>query len=172
MKKLFLLMSVLSLQSLVGCDMFRRLAGRPTARELEQIKKVEMLKRLENSHLERIDSLKRVEKALSDSIAVLDSIRQLHGTILSTSEIGGLFTTKLDFMYYIVVGAFKDRANAESLFTAVRDKGYSPVLINFRNGFNAVGIEPADDLHHIFLSLKKVKTEAFCPDDVWILVNK
>ena len=74
-------------------------------------------------------------------------------------------------MYYIVVGAFKDRANAESLLTVVREAGYSPVLINFRNGFNAIGIAPANDLLHVFQSLKQVKKEGFCPDDVWILVN-
>lgn len=170
MKKVLLFLSVLSLLSLSGCDMFRRLAGRPTAKELEQLK-VEALKRQEAVHMARIDSLKKVEKTLSDSIAVLDSIRQLHGTILNPSEIGGLFTTKLDFMYYIVVGSFKDRTNAESLLLDAKDEGYQPVLISFRNGFNAVGIAPANDLFHIFQSLKQVRTEKFCPDDVWILVN-
>ncbi len=170
MKKFLFLLSALSLLTLTGCDMFRRLAGRPTAKELEQMR-VELFQRQESEHLARIDSLKRVEMALCDSIAVLDSIRQLHGTILNPSEIGGLFTTRLDFMYYIVVGAFKDRSNAETLLAEVREKGYSPVLINFRNGFNAIGIAPANDLQHIFLSLKKVKGEDFCPDDVWILVN-
>ena len=170
MKNFLLLLSALSLLTLGGCDMFRRLAGRPTAKELEQIK-MEMLLRQEAQQVARIDSLRRVEKALSDSIAVLDSIRQLHGTILNPSEIGGLFTTRLDFRYYIVVGAFKDRANAENLLSEVREKGYSPVLINFRNGFNAIGIAPANDLFNIFRSLKRVKTEEFCPDDVWILVN-
>ena len=170
MKKFLLLLSALSLLTLGGCDMFRRLAGRPTAKELEQIK-MEMLLRQEAQQVARIDSLRRVEKALSDSIAVLDSIRQLHGTILNPSEIGGLFTTRLDFRYYIVVGAFKDRANAEKLLSEVREKGYSPVLINFRNGFNAIGIAPANDLFNIFRSLKRVKTEEFCPVDVCILVN-
>ncbi len=171
MKKVLLVLLAFSLLTLNGCDMFRRLAGRPTGKELEQMK-IEMLMRQEAEHQARIDSLKRVEKALADSIAVLDSIRQLHGTILNPSEIGGLFTTKLDFRYYIVVGAFKSRNNAESLFTTVEKDGYSPVLISFRNGFNAVGIAPANDLHHVFRSLKEVKTEKFCPDDVWILVNE
>ena len=74
-------------------------------------------------------------------------------------------------MYYIVVGSFKDRTNAESLLLEAKDEGYQPVLISFRNGFNAVGIAPANDLFHIFQSLKQVRTEKFCPDDVWILVN-
>ena len=96
----------------------------------------------------------------------------MHGTILNPSDIGGLFTTRLDSRYYIVVGSFKSRENAESLLVSVKERGYSPVLISFRNGFNAIGIAPADDLHRIFLSLKKVREEDFCPEDVWILVNE
>lgn len=171
MKKFLLLLSALSLLTLGGCDMFRRLAGRPTAKELEQIK-MEMLLRQEAQQVARIDSLRRVEKALSDSIAVLDSIRQLHGTILNPSEIGGLFTTKLDFRYYIVVGSFRSRHNAEALFSEVSQRGYHPVLISFRNGFNAVSVSPTNSLGEAFSSLKKVRTENFCPDDVWILVNE
>lgn len=162
---------MVSLLSLTGCDMFRRLAGRPTGKELEQMR-LEMMQRQEAEHRERIDSLRKVEAALADSIAVLDSIRQMHGTILNPSDIGGLFTTRLDSRYYIVVGSFKSRENAESLLVSVKEHGYSPVLISFRNGFNAIGIAPADDLHRIFLSLKKVREEDFCPEDVWILVNE
>ena len=81
MKKVLLFLSVLSLLSLSGCDMFRRLAGRPTAKELEQLK-VEALKRQEAVHMARIDSLKKVEKTLSDSIAVLDGEQAKHYSML------------------------------------------------------------------------------------------
>ena len=171
MKRILTVLFMVSLLSLTGCDMFRRLAGRPTGKELEQMR-LEMMQRQEAEHRERIDSLRKVEAALADSIAVLDSIRQMHGTILNPSDIGGLFTTRLDSRYYIVVGSFKSRENAESLLVSVKELGYSPVLISFRNGFNAIGIAPADDLHRIFLSLKKVRKEDFCPEDVWILVNE
>lgn len=170
-KFLTVLLAVSLLLMAGGCDMFRRLAGRPTEKELETMR-LELLMQQETEHRARIDSLKKVEKALSDSIAVLDSIRQLHGTILNPSEIGGLFTTRLDFRYYIVVGAFKSRSNAESLLSVVKEEGYAPVLISFRNGFSAIGITPADDLQSVLRSLKKVKEEAFCPEDVWILVNE
>lgn len=170
-KRILTLMSVLSLLSLTGCDMFRRLAGRPTAEEVEMMR-IELLRQEEARHRFKVDSLKKVEKALADSIAALDSIKQLHGTILNPSEKGGLFTTKLDYRYYIVVGAFKSRVNAEDLLSEVKECGYTPILINFRNGFNAIGISPTDDILGAFHSLKKVKEEKFCPEDVWILVNE
>ena len=126
----------------------------------------------EAMHQARIDSLKKVEKQLADSLAILDSLRQMNGTILNPSKMGGLFTTKLDSRYYIVVGAMKQRANAEKLLKEVQSKGYVATLISFRNGFNAVGICRTDNLNQAFLSLKKVKEEPFCPPDVWILVNE
>ena len=154
-----------------GCDMFRRLAGRPTAGELEQMR-IEKLRAEEARCRHLIDSLSAVKKEKEDSIAILDSIAQMKGTILNPSDIGGLFTTRLDSRYYIVVGSFRNRHNAETLLSEVKDRGYSPILISFRNGFNAIAISPSNNLQDAFASLKAVRQEPFCPEDVWILVNE
>ena len=163
--------TLILLLPLGGCDMFRRLAGRPTAEEIE-LMKIEKLKQEEAVRRHRIDSLAAVQREKEDSIAIMDSLAQIKGTVLNPSEIGGLFTTKLDFKYYIVVGSFKSRHNAESLLSTVAEKGYKPILISFRNGFNAIAVAPTNSLREAFSSLKNVRTEAFCPDDVWILVNE
>ena len=166
---ILLLLGTLAASS--GCDMFRRMAGRPTAEELEQLR-IEQLIREEAVRRQRIDSLARIQTAKEDSIAVMDSLSQIKGTILNPSGMGGLFTTRLDSRYYIVVGSFKSRHNAEALFEEVSDSGYVPILVSFRNGFNAIAISPSDDLHAVFHALKKVREVPFCPDDVWILVNE
>lgn len=105
-----------------GCDMFRRMAGRPTAAELDRMR-AEMMAEKEAEHQARIDSLRRVEKMLADSLSVLDSLRQMNGTILNPSEMGGLFTTRLEARYYIVVGSFLDRSNAEVFLGEVSASG-------------------------------------------------
>lgn len=156
---------------LVGCDMFRSLAGRPTAEEVELLR-IEKLKAEEAVRQARVDSLARLQAEMEDSLAIMDSLSQIQGTILNPSEMGGLFTTRLDSRYYIVVGSFRSRSNAETLFTQVMEKGYSPILINFRNGFNSIAVSPADSLREAFHALRAVKAEPFCPDDVWILVNE
>ena len=89
-------LAVMLLLSLGGCDMFRRLAGRPTAEEVE-LMRIEKLKQEEAVRRHRIDSLAKVQKEKEDSIAIMDSLAQLKGTVLNPSEIGGLFTTKLEF---------------------------------------------------------------------------
>ena len=171
MKKTVLTVLLSATLLFFGCDMFRKLAGRPGAEELDKMR-MEMMRAKEAEHQARIDSLRMVEKMLSDSVAVLDSLRQMNGTILNPSEMGGLFTTRLEARYYIIVGSFRNRSNAESLLNGVAEKGYAPVLVNFRNGFNAVAVEPSDNLQQVFSSLKKVKAESFCPPDVWILINE
>ncbi len=170
-RALLVALSFLMLLPLGSCDMFRRLAGRPTAEEIE-LMRIEKLKQEEAVRRHRIDSLARVQKEKEDSIAIMDSLAQIKGTILNPSEIGGLFTTRLDSRYYIVVGSFRNRHNAETLLSEVKDRGYSPILISFRNGFNAIAISPSNNLQDAFASLKAVRQESFCPEDVWILVNE
>ena len=176
MKRILYVVLLLSALVLTGCDGFRRLAGRPTSAELAEMRAAVQLRqeaeREAAAYQARIDSLRRVEQAIADSLAVLDSLQQMRGTILNPSAMGGLFTTKLDYRYYIVVGAFTMRSNAEALLGRVQKAGYTGTLISFRNGYNAIGVCPTDHLPTAFASLKKVRTETFCPPDVWILVNE
>ncbi|MBQ9184371.1 MAG: SPOR domain-containing protein [Bacteroidales bacterium] len=170
MKKIFILLCLAGVMALTGCDAFRSLAGKPTSSEI-QLKK-SIIDSLNAAHQARIDSLKRIEKALSDSLAVLDSLKQSGGTILNPSSMGGLFTTRLDYRYYVVIGAFTQRSYAERLLTKAKEAGYIATLISFRNGYNAVGLSQTDHLEKAFAALKQIKEEPFCPKDVWILVNE
>lgn len=169
MKRILVPLILAGVTVFAGCDMFRKLAGRPTQ---EELMRMEQMVQEEKRHQARIDSLDRLRQAKEDSIAIMDSLMQIKGTILNPSEVGGLFTTKLDSKYYVVVGAFKNRNNAEDLFDTVSERGYKPILISFRNGFNAIAMCPTNSVQEAFASLKRVRSESFCPDDVWILVNE
>jgi len=166
MKKFVPIVLLLSVLLSGSCDTFRKIAGRPTSDELE-LKKLKI-----EAQQAEIEALKLEQKRLVDSLAMMDSLRQLSGTVLNLSELGGLYTTSLDFKYYIVVGSFRNRNYAENLLTTVSGAGYSPVLICFRNGLFAVGLTPADKVEDAVANLKAVKEETFCPSDVWILVNE
>lgn len=165
-KIIFFVIIVCSIINIAGCDAVRKMAGRPTSEEIKQIAK-ELV--AEQQH--KLDSLRRVELDLRLSLEIADSARQAGGTILNESEIGGLFTTAPYFKYYIILGSFKQRYLAESLLKNVEKKGYKAALINFRNGFNAVGVCPSNDRSEAIKSLGKIRKEVFCPADVWILVN-
>lgn len=167
------LMLVLAVSS---CDFVRTLAGRPTSAQLEQIR-MEKIAREEAAHQARIDSMERVQKHLADSIAameahLLDSLAQTKGTVLNPSKLGGLFTTKLETKYYIVVGAFRNRSYAERKLNACNAAGYPATIISFRNGLLAVAVLPSNNLSETLKTLRELRGTSICPKDGWILVNE
>ena len=171
MKQSLIILMAASMLMLTGCDFFRKLAGRPTSEDI-QAKRLELLRAQEAVEQARLDSLRREKQVVLDSIAALDSIKQQGGTILNPAKLGGLFATRLEARYYIIVGCFRQRTNAEILLNKVSEVGYQPALISFRNGMIAVGLCPVNTLPDALTSLKTVKEEPFCPSDVWILVNE
>lgn len=171
MRKIIVMLMGVSLFALTGCDFFRTLAGRPTGEEIE-MKRLEILLAEQAEAQARLDSLKREQQIIADSLAALDSIKQYGGTVLNPAKLGGLFTTKLEARYYVIVGAFMFRSNAEALLKKAKASGYQPAIINFNNGMNAVGLSPCSNIVEAKEALKSVKKESFCPKDVWILLNE
>ena len=113
MKKSCILLILISLLALTGCDFMRKLAGRPTSEDVEAMR-LEILRAEEAALQARLDSLRNVEQRMvQDSLNALDSIRQLGGSILNPASLGGLFATKLEARYYIILGSFRSRANAD-----------------------------------------------------------
>ena len=90
---------------------------------------------------------------------------------LSVSSLRRAETVKLSKRYYIIVGAFSNADNASWLASKIKDAGYDVEKIPYGNGFTAVGVAGTDALAHLWDNLQKVRTESFCPKDVWILVN-
>ena len=176
MKKTLILIIVTAAAMLLsGCDFVRTLAGRPTSAQLETIRQ-EKIAAEEARHQAKLDSMERVKKAMADSLAalethLLDSLSQAKGTVLNPSKLGGLFTTKLEAKYYIVVGAFRNRSYAERKLKGCNAAGYTATIISFRNGLLAVGVCPSDSLNETLKTLKKLRGTEVCPQDGWILVN-
>ena len=152
-----------------ACDFFRRLAGRPTSGEIAA--KREIILREEAAHKARMDSLSRMEKAKADSLAILDKIRNSGEMFLSVASLRGVDALRLGKRHYIIVGAFSNAANAGWLASKIEAAGYEVEKIPYGNGFTAVGVAGTDALAHLWDNLQKVRTESFCPKDVWILVN-
>ena len=140
-------------------------------REAERAKK-EMIEAERLAHQARLDSLRRVEKALADSLALLDEIKASKTMILTTANIGGAAAASLKHRYYVVVGTFGDRQNAQGQAAKAEAAGYTAQLIPYRNAFTSVGVGGTDILAEAWATLGKVKEESFCPVDVWVLVNE
>lgn len=63
----------------------------------------------QKAHNDRIDSLKTVQRQLSDSLATLDSIRILNSSLVEARQLSDEERSRLPHAYYIVVGAFRIR---------------------------------------------------------------
>ena len=160
-----ILIALLAL-SATGCDFFRKVAGRPTAAELEN--KRLALQQEEEARLQaRLDSMEQARERMADSLA-----SQAKGTILNPAKLGGLYTTKLETRYCIVVGAFRTRSYAERKLTRCQEAGYNATIISFRNGLLAVAVCPSDDLNATLRKLRELRGKGICPEDGWILVNE
>ena len=172
MKRSVILSLAIAALVLSGCDFLRALAGRPTSEELAvKQSNIERAKDVAR-YQARIDSLERVRVRLADSLAALDAHLQTKGTILNPTKMGGLYTTKLESHYYIVVGAFRTRSYAERKLTECNKAGYTATIISFRNGLLAVAICPSDSLNESLKVLREVRGNGICPQDGWILVNE
>jgi len=171
------LIIALALVTLVSsCDFVRTLAGRPTSSQLEQMRQQRMAAE-EARHQATLDSMDRVQKHMADSLEalekyLLDSLTQAKGTVLNPSKLGGLYTTKLDAKYCIVVGAFRNRYYAERKLKECNAAGYTATIISFRNGLLAVSVCPSNSLAETLKTLKELRGKGVCPPDSWILVNE
>ncbi|NLZ19931.1 MAG: SPOR domain-containing protein [Bacteroidales bacterium] len=153
-----------------GCDFFRQLVGRPTSKDIRA--KQERIEREALQHQQRLDSLKLVQKQISDSLATLDSLRDAKESLISTRQLSAGGKYDLPFRYYVMIGSFSSPDNATRQAGRAQEAGYPATLIPFRNGFTAVGCCPSDNLTEVFASLRKLRAESFCPADAWILNNE
>ncbi len=171
MKKSILFIMTLMLLSLTGCDFIRSVAGRPTSKDIEK-KRIAIIKAEEQALQKRLDSISLAEKkVVDDSLAAFDFFKNEGVIINGAKRLGGLAGMELEYEYYIVIGAFLDRSNAEKQAESASACGYSTVLISCRSGMTAVGATPSNTIAPIKESYKKLIQESFCPKDAWILVK-
>ena len=153
-----------------GCDFFRSLAGRPTSADIAA--KRERIELEEAAHQRQLDSIKLVQKQISDSLSTLDSLRKAKESIISTRQLSPRGQETLPYRYYVIIGAFSTPANADRQAAKAEAAGYPATAIPFKNGFTAVGICPSNSLPEVYASLRDVRKEAFCPAAAWILNNE
>ena len=171
MKKILIITALAAAVCLLGgCDFFRSLAGRPTSKQIRA--KQERIELAERLHQQRLDSLKQVQKQISDSLAILDSLRTAKESLISTRQLAGGGKYDIPSRSYVMIGSFSSKDNATRQAARAQEAGYPATLIPFRNGFTAVGCCPSDDLTEVYASLQKLRAEEFCPADAWILNNE
>jgi cell division protein FtsN len=70
--------------------------------------------------------------------------------------------------YHVLVGSFKQKENAARLLELLQDKGYTPQIITFKNGFCGVSVSSHREVRAAIRELNKILPMDFCPDDAWV----
>lgn len=165
---------MLSICLVSACDMFRSLAGRPTSEDIDMMRME--LEYRETEAIARQDSIEKAQARIKDSLAVeaaKDSLSKLGGLLRNPSRLGGFSSSYVpEHKYYIVMGSFKDRSNAERFAARINDAGFKAELLPFRNGMTSVGACPSDNPGEFLDLFGRIKADPVCPKDYWILVNE
>ena len=150
-----------------GCDFFRVLAGRPTSKEIAA-KREEILRSAQGDRTPVEPGMADENHGMTDEKPGMTSDSALPAdtsTSLATK-------TKEKKRFYVIMGAFSSRENAERYAERVRSFGYEPEFFGFTEGRTAVGIGGTDDAEQAKAFMKELKGQDFCPDGVWILDRK
>jgi hypothetical protein len=150
MKKLIcIILSCGMLLSLNSCEWVNTtILGKPS--------KVELARRMKMENA-RKDSIARAEQARLDEIN-----RQKQEEVEQVK----VFQNQ---RYHIIFGCFKVPSNAERMVALLGDSGYTPVILNFTNGFSCVSVQSFSDIHAAFNAMNSfMRTINYCPEDVWV----
>jgi len=152
-----------------GCDMFRKMAGRPTSKDIEA-KRAAILQREAEEKKALCDSSLAEEKG--DSVSTnLTSDEAAAAALIGERQLSEDSAQALQYRYYVIIGTFRERSNALKLSSKAESLGYKPALIAYRNGYTAVGIAPADTLSDAYSALLTIRSGSLSPE-AWILDTK
>ena len=165
-KVLVVLAFVLAVVMTAGCDMFRKMAGRPTSEDIDV--KRELIVAAEAARQASEDSVRLAKQRTADSLAVLDSMLNSGIPIKTSNQVSPDAKAKMAHRYYVILGAFGNADNAARLQKKVTDAGFESELVPYRNGITAVGVCPSDDLVSMYGPLMELRKQSFCPKEAWI----
>ena len=148
--KLIVTMAV-AMMLLTGCDFFRSILGKPTSKDLERMKQ----ESLEKARVEREQ----------DSLAKVRAL-ELEQAKVAREEAG--YLDESAGRYHVILGSFKVDGNAEKMMALLKESGYSPRMIKFNNGFDAVSVAAYDNYRDALKAMYDIMEFEFCPEDVWI----
>ncbi len=81
-----------------------------------------------------------------------------------TTPVQSSFTNR----YHVIVGSFKDHSNASRMADYLKNKGYNPALMDFRNGFRVVSAASFPNMGPAFTEMYRIADLNIIKDDIWV----
>ena len=151
MKKTLLVAALAAIVLLVsGCDMFRRMAGRPTSKDIAA----------KRAMIEWKEKEKAAAEAAAADTAALASVAE------------AVEEPAAPVRYTIILGAFKEKANAEKLAAKAGAEGYPAELVTYSSGMTVVSVCPSATLEDARRALEEISDKSFFQKNAWIKEKK
>lgn len=137
-----------------GCDWLRSTLGMPTSEELQ---------RYRQSFPVVADT---TSKPVVKDTAVVVNDTLTHDKPLVNTTVAPAPSAEARF--YVIAGSFSDAANADKMALYLKESGYTPIRLTFRNGYNVVASSAHKEVSEAYASLRKLLELDFSPEDIWI----
>lgn len=179
-------LTALFLALLTGCDAVRSALGKPTSKDIAEL-------RLQKARMQRTgDSLAVEMGALPDSLdnlalAEADTTEPAAETSGAVAEAAPLNLTSaadvpqgqateaeeapsegLASGYYVVLGSFKNEDNARYYYNSLSASGADVHLVKMKNGFTAVMICHGSTYDEAYSKMLEFYSDKKRPEDIWI----
>lgn len=151
-KSRVLFICLMAFSVLSSCDRIRSTLGMATSADIATAKK-ELQQRV------------AAEQKREDSLAHLPQ-ENVTGAVAEKGDMG--YAGALDKKFYIIVGSFKKDYNTRSMLAFLKTRGYAPVKISLKNGYDMVSLGGYNNFTAARAEVKKIENWEECPYDVWI----
>ncbi|MEG0517611.1 MAG: SPOR domain-containing protein [Bacteroidales bacterium] len=142
----FVFICLMAFSVLSSCDRIRATLGMATSADIATAKR-ELQQKSE-------DSLARLpQQNVANAVAAKEEIE---------------YAGALDKKFYIIVGSFKKDYNTRSMLAFLKTRGYAPVKISLKNGYDMVSLGGYNNFTEARAEVKKIESWEECPYDVWI----
>ncbi len=154
-----------------SCDFMRKVAGRPTSAELQEMVAAREQEKEQTASAEQ-ERLKREQERQyqADSLFAVQTMESIVFNRLSDLNVSVI--TDLPAKYNVVIGAFSEASNAEKLIAQLKEAGYEASPMRYRSGKTAVLVCSSDSFVELGKSFASLQKEKYCPKDVWVIVKE
>lgn len=161
----FLIIVVAATLTVTSCDWVRAKLGMPTSADLNEAQRAYQ----ESEAARRIsDSIAQAKRDSTARVADSLSTAQESQKDLATKK----FDPNAAKRFHVIVGSFKDHSNTARFVKKLEAQGYTPVVFNFKNGFEALSASSFDNISSAFNQMYKLMDDGYAPEDVWVYDTK
>lgn len=126
-------------------------------------------------HVEKNADMKNVVLLMIVLIAGFSSCKTAKDVVVKEESVSVINANANDVMYkyYVIVGSFKEKSNAESFIIKLKQTGFNtPVILKSEAGFFRVSVFSSDSEREARTKIGYIRSYYTEYNDVWLLIAK